>query len=58
MFQMNIIKKLKTSFEIKMSNDQGLLCHTMGGKTIVFDTKSWEKVAELTKPLNFLQFLL
>ncbi|WP_342543226.1 hypothetical protein MHH33_06185 [Paenisporosarcina sp. FSL H8-0542] len=50
MFQMNIIKKLKTSFEIKMSNDQGLLCHTMGGKTIVFDTKSWEKVAELTKP--------
>jgi len=52
MLQMNIIKKLKTSFEIKMSNGHGLLCHTMGSKTIVYDIKSWEKVAELVKPKN------
>ncbi|MEH6939233.1 hypothetical protein V7056_15520 [Bacillus sp. JJ664] len=49
---MNLIKKLKTSFQIKLSNDGRFLCHTMGLKTIVFDANSWEKVAELSKPKN------
>ncbi|MTD31923.1 MULTISPECIES: hypothetical protein [unclassified Exiguobacterium] len=50
MFQMKLIKKLKTSYEIVMSNDNRYLCHTMGSKTIVYDTYSWEKVIELPKP--------
>ncbi|MGE8038091.1 hypothetical protein [Lysinibacillus sp. NPDC093692] len=50
MFQMNLIKKLKTSYEIALSNDKKLLCHIMGGKTVVFDTKTWGKVIELKKP--------
>ena len=32
MFQMNLIKNLKTSYEIVLSNDKKLLCHLMGGK--------------------------
>lgn len=51
MLQMNLIKKFKTSFQIKFSNNQRFLCHTMGSKTIVYDTSSWEKIAEL-KPNN------
>lgn len=49
---MNLIKKLKTSFEIVISNDNRFLCHTMGSKTIVYDTNNWEKVIELPKPKN------
>ncbi|MCM3115726.1 hypothetical protein M3610_10540 [Neobacillus sp. MER 74] len=52
MFQMNLIKNLKTSYEIVLSNDKKLLCHLMGGKTVIFDTKTWEKVIELKKPNN------
>ncbi|SMQ77542.1 hypothetical protein SAMN05444673_2876 [Bacillus sp. OV166] len=52
MFQMNLIKNLKTSYEIVLSNDKRLLCHTMGGKTVIFETETWEKVIELTKPNN------
>ncbi|MEH7514538.1 hypothetical protein V7146_17635 [Gottfriedia acidiceleris] len=52
MLQMNLIKKLKTSYQIKLSNDGRFLCHTMGTKTIVFNANSWEKVAELSKPKN------
>ncbi|WP_141770109.1 hypothetical protein [Bacillus sp. OV322] len=47
---MNLIKKLKTSYQIKLSNNHRFLCHTMGSKTIVFDSSSWEKIAELSKP--------
>ncbi|RCW40646.1 hypothetical protein [Paenibacillus prosopidis] len=50
MFQMNLIKKLKTSYRIRMSSDNRYLCHNMGSKTIVFDLKSWDKIAELDKP--------
>lgn len=50
MFQMNLIKKLKTSYRIRMSSDNRYLCHIMGSKTIVFDLKSWDKIAELDKP--------
>jgi hypothetical protein len=50
MFQMNLIKKLKTSFSIRLSNDNRFLCHNMGSKTIVYDVSSWEKIIELTKP--------
>lgn len=50
MFQMNLIKKLKTSYRIRMSSDNRYLCHSMGSKTIVFDLKSWDKIAELDKP--------
>ena len=49
MFQMNLIKNLKTSYEIVLSNDKKLLCHLMGGKTVIFDTNTWEKVIELKK---------
>ncbi|MBT2655385.1 hypothetical protein J7E81_09060 [Bacillus sp. ISL-18] len=52
MFQMNLIKNLKTSYGIVLSNDKKLLCHIMGGKTVIFDTKTWEKVIELKKPNN------
>lgn len=33
-----------------MSSDNRYLCHNMGSKTIVFDLKSWDKIAELDKP--------
>lgn len=49
---MNLIKNLKVSYEIVLSNDKKLLCHTMGGKTVIFDTETWEKVIELKKPNN------
>ncbi|GIN87242.1 hypothetical protein J6TS2_36280 [Heyndrickxia sporothermodurans] len=52
MFQMKLTKNLKTSYEIVLSNDKKLLCHTMGGKTVIFDTKTWEKVIELKKQNN------
>ena len=50
MLQMKIIKKFKTSYQIKFSNDYRFLCHTMGSKTIIYDTNSWEKIKELSKP--------
>ncbi|QIZ08305.1 hypothetical protein HFZ78_17555 [Priestia megaterium] len=58
MLQMNLIKKFKTSYQIKFSNAQRFLCHTMGSKTIVFDSNTWEKIAELSKPKNpgYIQF--
>ncbi|ULT59486.1 hypothetical protein L1999_13585 [Neobacillus drentensis] len=58
MLQMHLIKKLKTSFQIKFSNNQRFLCHTMGSKTVVFDSTSWEKIAELSKPKDpgYIQF--
>ncbi|PLS06704.1 hypothetical protein [Neobacillus cucumis] len=58
MLQMNLIKKLKTSYQIKLSNNHRFLCHTMGSKTIVFDSSSWEKMAELSKPKDpgYIQF--
>ncbi|MGE8204695.1 YncE family protein [Heyndrickxia sp. NPDC080065] len=52
MLHMNLIKKFKTSFQIKFSNDYRFLCHLMGSKTIVYDSNSWEKIAELSKPKN------
>lgn len=52
MFQMNLIKKLKTSYSIRLSSDNQFLCHNMGGKTIVYDFNSWEKIIELDKPNN------
>ncbi|SMQ77933.1 hypothetical protein SAMN05444673_3148 [Bacillus sp. OV166] len=58
MLQMNLIKKFKTSYQLKLSNNQCFLSHTMGSKTIVFDSRSWEKIAELSKPKNpgYIQF--
>ncbi len=50
MFQMNLIKKLKTSYSIRLSSDNRFLCHNMGSKTIVYDFNSWEKIVELDKP--------
>lgn len=50
MFQMNLIKKLKTSYSIRLSSDNRFLCHNMGSKTIVYDFNSWEKIIELDKP--------
>jgi len=47
---MKVIKKLKTSYKMNLSSDGRFLCHTMGAKTIVFNPKSWEIVAELSKP--------
>ncbi|CAM4054091.1 hypothetical protein L1N85_19810 [Paenibacillus alkaliterrae] len=52
MFQMNLIKKLKTSYSIRLSSDNRFLCHNMGRKTIVYDFTSWEKIIELDKPNN------
>ncbi|MEY2196694.1 hypothetical protein AB7942_28860 [Neobacillus sp. BF23-41] len=52
MLHMNVIKKFKTSYQIKFSNDYRFLCHTMGSKTIIYDTSSWEKIKELSKPSN------
>ena len=49
---MNVIKKFKTSYQIKISNTSRFLCHTMGSKTIIYDTTSWEKIKELSKPNN------
>ncbi len=58
MLQMNLIQNLKTSFQIKLSNNDHFLCHTMGSKTIVLDSSSWEKIVELSKPKNpgYIQF--
>ncbi|WP_053367977.1 hypothetical protein [Bacillus sp. FJAT-27245] len=50
MFQMKVMKEFKTSYQIKVSNDLRFLAHIMGGKTVIYKTESWEKVAELTKP--------
>ncbi|WNS82251.1 hypothetical protein RRU94_16060 [Domibacillus sp. DTU_2020_1001157_1_SI_ALB_TIR_016] len=52
MLHMNVIKKFKTSYQIKFSNDYRFLCHTTGSKTIIYDTSSWEKIMELSKPNN------
>ncbi|MEH7158725.1 hypothetical protein [Neobacillus drentensis] len=52
MLHMNVIKKFKTSYQIKFSNDYRFLCHTMGTKTIIYDTSSREKIKELSKPNN------
>src|SRR4051794_8124688 len=52
MLKMNLIKKFKTSYQIKFSNTQVFLCHTIGSKTIVYDSNTWEKIAELSKPKN------
>ncbi|OXS76189.1 hypothetical protein B1B04_04140 [Lysinibacillus sp. KCTC 33748] len=52
MLHMNVIKKFKTSYQIKFSNAYRFLCHTMGSKTIIYDTGSWEKIKELSKPNN------
>lgn len=52
MFGLKLIKKLRTSFDIVLSHNKNLLCHTMGGKTVIYDTNSWEKVIELPKPNN------
>lgn len=52
MFKMNLVKKLKSSYQIKLSNDGQFLCHTMESKTVVYNANSWEKVAELRKPKN------
>src|SRR4051812_46091593 len=58
MLQMHLIKKLKTSFQIKFSNNRRFLCHTMGSKTVVFDSSSWERIAEISKPKDpgYIQF--
>lgn len=50
MLQMNLIRELKTSYQIKFSNDLRFLAHIMGGKTVIYNSYTWEKVAELTKP--------
>jgi hypothetical protein len=50
MLQMNLIKEFKTSYQIKISNSHRFLCRTMGSKTFVYDTGSWEKIAVLSKP--------
>jgi len=50
MLQMNLIKKLKSSYEIRLSTDNRLICHNMGTKTIVYNFNSWEKIIELNKP--------
>ncbi|RAK19995.1 hypothetical protein B0I26_105178 [Anoxybacillus vitaminiphilus] len=50
MFQMNLIKKLKTSYRIRLSGDNKFLCHNMDSKTIVYDLTTWEKIIELNKP--------
>jgi hypothetical protein len=50
MFQMQLIKKLKTSYTMSISNNGKFLAHTMGSKTIVYDTSNWEKIVELPKP--------
>lgn len=50
MFQMQLIKKLKTSYVMTISNNGKFLSHTMGSKTIVYDTGNWEKIVELSKP--------
>jgi len=50
MFEMKLIKKLKTSYSIRLSGDKRFLCHNMSNKTIVYDITTWEKVAELNKP--------
>jgi len=52
MLHMNVIKKFNTSYQIKFSNAYRFLCHTMGSKTIIYDTDSWEKIKELSKPNN------
>jgi WD40 repeat protein len=50
--EMNLVKKLKTSYQLVMSNNKKLLCHTMGRRTVIFNTETWEKVAELLEPKN------
>lgn len=51
MFQMNLIKKFKTSYVIKLSPDNQFLCRISGStKTIVHDVKSLEEVIALNKP--------
>lgn len=47
---MNLIKKLKTSFEIRLSGDNRFLCHNTSSKTIVYDFNSWGKIIELNMP--------
>ncbi|NDI34828.1 hypothetical protein [Chengkuizengella sediminis] len=49
MFQMNLIKKLKTSYELKLSPDKKFLCHN-NSKTIVYDVNSFKEVIVLNKP--------
>jgi hypothetical protein len=48
--EMKLVKKLKTSYRLVMSKK--LLCHTMGRRTVIFNTETWEKVAELLEPKN------
>jgi hypothetical protein len=50
MLQMNIKKKLNTSFEIRLSNDKQFFCHNTSSKTHIYDFKSIEKIIELDKP--------
>ncbi|OCA92567.1 hypothetical protein [Pseudobacillus wudalianchiensis] len=50
MLQMEVIQKLKTSYVMKVAQKRRLLSHTMGSKTVIYDTDSWEKVTELFKP--------
>jgi hypothetical protein len=50
MLQMNLIKKLKTAFRIRLSSDNRFLCHNTSTKTVVYDLNSWEKIIELNKP--------
>lgn len=52
MLQMNLIKNLKTSFEIRISHDFRWLCHNTNNKTIVYDMNTWEEVVVLNKPTN------
>jgi hypothetical protein len=50
MFQMNLIKKLKTSHRIRLSGDNRFLCNNMDSKTIVYNLTTWEKIIELNTP--------
>lgn len=50
MFQMNLLKKFKTSFEMRLSHDNQLLCHNTSNRSFVYEVKSLEEISVLTKP--------
>lgn len=50
MFNMNLIKKLKTSFEIRLSSDGRFLCHNTNSKVVVYDFTTFDKIIELSQP--------
>ncbi|MBO8176869.1 MAG: hypothetical protein H0Z31_05345 [Bacillus sp. (in: Bacteria)] len=50
LLQMEIIKKLKTSHQIRCSKNNHFLCHTMERKTVIYRQDNWEIVKEIKRP--------